>query len=115
MNTISFHNLTKRYGPVLAVDDLSFDALPGRVTGLLGPDGSGKTTTLRILLGLAAPTSGTATLAGWPYPRLPDRPAASAPPWTATPSTPGAARPSTCGSSPPRRTCRPAGSRRSWT
>ena len=73
MNTISFQNLTKRFGPVLAVDDLSFDALPGRVTGLLGPDGSGKTTTLRILLGLAAPTSGTATIAGWPYRQLPDR------------------------------------------
>jgi ABC-2 type transport system ATP-binding protein len=73
MNTISFHKLTKRCGSVLAVDDLSFDALPGRVTGLLGPDGSGKTTTLRILLGLAAPASGTATIAGWPYRRLPDR------------------------------------------
>jgi len=73
MNTISFHKLTKRYGSVLTVDDLSFDALPGRVTGLLGPDGSGKTTTMRILLGLAAPTSGTATIAGWPYCRLPDR------------------------------------------
>ena len=73
MNTISFHKITKRYGSVLAVDDLSFDVLPGRVTGLLGPAGSGKTTTLRILLGLAAPTSGTATIAGWPYRRLPDR------------------------------------------
>jgi ABC-2 type transport system ATP-binding protein len=73
MNIISFHKLTKRYGSVLAVDDLSFDALPGRVTGLLGPNGSGKTTTLRILLGLTAPTSGTATIAGWPYRRLPDR------------------------------------------
>jgi ABC-2 type transport system ATP-binding protein len=73
MNTISFHKLTKRYGSVLAVDDLSFDVPPGRVTGLLGPDGSGKTTALHILLGLAAPTSGTVTVAGWPYRRLPDR------------------------------------------
>ena len=72
MNTISFHKLTKRYGPVLAVDDLSFDVPPGRVTGFLGPNGSGKTTTLRILLGLAAPTSGTATIAGLPYRQLPD-------------------------------------------
>ena len=55
-----------------AVDDLSFDVPPGRVTGFLGPNGSGKTTTLRILLGLAAPTSGTATIAGLPYRELPD-------------------------------------------
>jgi ABC-2 type transport system ATP-binding protein len=73
MNTISLHKLTKRYGAVLAVDELSFDVLPGRVTGLLGPNGAGKTATLRILLGLAAPTSGTVTIAGWPYRRLPDR------------------------------------------
>ena len=43
MSTISFHKLTKRYGPVLAVDDLSFDVPSGRVTGFLGPNGSGKT------------------------------------------------------------------------
>jgi ABC-2 type transport system ATP-binding protein len=72
MSTISFHKLTKRYGPVLAVDDLSFDVHPGRVTGFLGPNGSGKTTTLRILLGLAAPTSGTATIDGVAYQQLPD-------------------------------------------
>ena len=64
MSTISFQKLTKRYGPVLAVDDLSFDVPPGRVTGFLGPNGSGKTTTLRILLGLAAPTAGRATIEG---------------------------------------------------
>jgi ABC-2 type transport system ATP-binding protein len=72
MSTISFRNLTKRYGPVLAVDDLSFDVRPGKVTGFLGPNGSGKTTTLRILLGLAAPTSGTATIGGLAYQQLPD-------------------------------------------
>jgi ABC-2 type transport system ATP-binding protein len=70
MSTIRFHELTKRYGPVLAVDDLSFDVHPGRVTGFLGPNGSGKTTTLRILLGLAAPTSGTATIDGLAYHQL---------------------------------------------
>ena len=57
---------------MLAVDDVSFDVPSGRVTGLLGPNGSGKTTTLRILLGLAAPTSGTATIAGLAYRQLPD-------------------------------------------
>jgi ABC-2 type transport system ATP-binding protein len=72
MSTISLSHLTKRYGPVLAVDDLSFEAGPGRVTGFLGPNGSGKTSTLRILLGLATPTAGTATIDGLPYHRLPD-------------------------------------------
>jgi ABC-2 type transport system ATP-binding protein len=72
MSTISFNKLTKRYGPVLAVDDLSVDVRPGKVTGFLGPNGSGKTTTLRILLGLAAPTSGTATIGGLAYHQLPD-------------------------------------------
>ena len=72
MYTISFDRLTKRYGPVLAVDGLSFDVGPGRVTGFLGPNGSGKTTTLRMLLGLAAPDSGTATIGGLRYRDLPD-------------------------------------------
>ena len=72
MSTISFQNLTKRYGSVLAVDDLSFDVEPGQVTGFLGPNGSGKTTTLRILLGLATPTAGTATIGGLAYHQLPD-------------------------------------------
>jgi ABC-2 type transport system ATP-binding protein len=72
MSTIRFRKLTKRYGPVLAIDDLSFDVQPGKVTGFLGPNGSGKTTTLRVLLGLAAPTSGTATIDGLEYRQLPD-------------------------------------------
>ncbi len=72
MSTISFQKLTKRYGPVLAVEDLSFDVPPGRVTGFLGPNGSGKTTTLRILLGLAVPTAGTASIDGLAYHQLPD-------------------------------------------
>ena len=72
MSTITFSKLTKRYGSVLAVDDLSFDVQPGKVTGFLGPNGSGKTSTLRILLGLAAPTSGTATIDGLAYRQLPD-------------------------------------------
>lgn len=54
--------LTKRFGEVTAVSDLTFDAEPGRITGFLGPNGSGKTTTLRALLGLIRPTSGTATI-----------------------------------------------------
>jgi ABC-2 type transport system ATP-binding protein len=72
MSAITISHLTKRYGPVLAVDDLSFDVHPGKVTGFLGPNGSGKTTTLRILLGLATPESGSATIGGLAYRQLPD-------------------------------------------
>jgi ABC-2 type transport system ATP-binding protein len=66
-STITVDRLTKRFGDVLAVDDLSFTVEPGRVTGFLGPNGAGKTTTLRCLLGLVAPTSGTATIGGRSY------------------------------------------------
>ena len=69
---ITVTHLTKRFGRVTAVDDASFSALPGRVTGLLGPNGSGKTTTLRTLVGLVRPTSGSATIAGRPYASLPN-------------------------------------------
>jgi len=72
MSAITIRQLTKRYGPVLAVDDVSFQVHPGKVTGFLGPNGSGKTTTLRILLGLADPTSGSATIGGLAYHQLPD-------------------------------------------
>jgi ABC-2 type transport system ATP-binding protein len=65
--TISVASLTKHFGTVVAVDDLSFSVEPGRVTGFLGPNGAGKTTTLRCLLGLVAPTSGTATIGGHGY------------------------------------------------
>jgi ABC-2 type transport system ATP-binding protein len=69
---IKIDHLTKRYGPVTAVDGLSFEVGPGRVTGFLGPNGAGKTTTLRMLLGLATPDSGTATINGVRYRDLPD-------------------------------------------
>ncbi len=59
--------LSKRFGTVLAVDDLTFRVTPGRVTGFLGPNGAGKTTTLRLLLGLATPDAGSATIGGRPY------------------------------------------------
>jgi len=63
-------HLTKTFGAVRAVDDLSFTVLPGRVTGFLGPNGAGKTTTLRILLGLVHPTAGRATIGGRAYVRF---------------------------------------------
>ncbi|MFP5345982.1 MAG: ABC transporter ATP-binding protein [Actinomycetes bacterium] len=64
---ISVRGLTKRFGDVLAVDDLTFDVEAGRVTGFLGPNGAGKTTTLRMVLGLVEPTKGTATVDGQRY------------------------------------------------
>ncbi|MET0934093.1 MAG: ATP-binding cassette domain-containing protein [Mycetocola sp.] len=68
---IEFAGVTKRFGPVAAVSDLSFTVEPGRVTGFLGPNGAGKTTTLRMLLGLVTPTAGSATLGGVRYRDLP--------------------------------------------
>jgi ABC-2 type transport system ATP-binding protein len=61
---IAIQSLTKRYGQTVAVNDLSFEARPGRVTAFLGPNGAGKTTTLRMLLGLVKPDAGSATIAG---------------------------------------------------
>lgn len=69
--TIEVSKLSKSFGPVTAVSDLSFSVEPGRVTGFLGPNGAGKTTTLRMLLGLVAPTSGSATFGGVAYRNLP--------------------------------------------
>jgi ABC-2 type transport system ATP-binding protein len=67
-------SLTKRFGAVLAVEDLSFALEAGTITGFLGPNGAGKTTTLRMLLGLAAPSSGQAYVFDQAYAQL-ERPA----------------------------------------
>ncbi|TYP86764.1 ABC transporter ATP-binding protein [Blastococcus xanthinilyticus] len=67
---IELDGLTKRYRSRVAVDDLTVTVEPGRVTGFLGPNGSGKTTTMRCVLGLARPTAGTATVLGRPYREL---------------------------------------------
>ena len=67
MSTLSFHELTKRYGDVAALDGFTAVAMPGRVTAFVGPNGAGKTTALRILLGLAEPTTGAATIDGQRY------------------------------------------------
>ena len=67
MAVITIQGLTKRFGDVLAVDNLSFEVDQGTVVGFLGPNGAGKTTTLRMLLGLVTPTAGTAGIDGRPY------------------------------------------------
>jgi ABC-2 type transport system ATP-binding protein len=64
--------LTKRYGDVTAVNDLTFSVREGAVTGFLGPNGAGKTTTLRMILALARPSAGHATVLGQPYVKLDD-------------------------------------------
>ncbi len=69
---VTVNALTKRYGEVLAVDDLTFSLHPGTITGFLGPNGAGKTTTLRLLLGLAEPTAGQALVFGRRYRQLDD-------------------------------------------
>jgi ABC-2 type transport system ATP-binding protein len=72
MTSIQVQGLTKRFGTVVAVDNLSFEVEQGSVTGFLGPNGAGKTTTLRMLLGLIEPTAGTAMIGGKPYRELVD-------------------------------------------
>jgi ABC-2 type transport system ATP-binding protein len=64
MSVISAHHLTKQFGSVQAVDDLTFAVERGTVTGFLGLNGSGKATTLRMLLGLVRPTAGAALING---------------------------------------------------
>lgn len=67
---ISVRGLAKQYGPVRAVDDLSFDVEAGSVTGFLGPNGAGKSTTMRVVMGLDRPSAGTALVAGRQYAQL---------------------------------------------
>jgi ABC-2 type transport system ATP-binding protein len=62
---IEVQHLTKRYGPVTAVDDVSFRVEPGEILGFLGPNGAGKTTTMRVLTGYMPPTDGKAIVAGY--------------------------------------------------
>ncbi|AWB84697.1 ABC transporter ATP-binding protein [Corynebacterium liangguodongii] len=71
---IRVEGLTKHYGSVRAVDDVTFTVEPGVVTGFLGPNGAGKSTTMRMIVGLDVPTSGSALIDGSPYASL-DNPA----------------------------------------
>jgi ABC-2 type transport system ATP-binding protein len=72
MDIIAVDGLTKRYGRIVAVKDLTFSLAPGKVTGFVGRNGAGKTTTLRMLLGLTRPTAGSATVGGRRYAELAD-------------------------------------------
>ena len=63
---IEIAGLSKRFGAVQAVSDLSFEVEAGRVTGFLGPNGAGKSTTMRLILGLDTPNAGTASINGEP-------------------------------------------------
>jgi len=64
MYAIDVSHLSKRFGALTALDDISFSVSEGETFGFLGPNGAGKTTTIRILTGISAPTSGTATIFG---------------------------------------------------
>jgi ABC-2 type transport system ATP-binding protein len=68
---VSVRGLSKHFGPVRAVHELTFEVPPGRVTGFLGPNGAGKTTTLRMMLGLIRPSAGEALIGGRRYEQLP--------------------------------------------
>lgn len=70
---IRARNLTRRFGGFVAVDDVSFEVAQGEIVGYLGPNGSGKTTTIRMLLGLLRPDAGSATVLGWDIARQPER------------------------------------------
>jgi ABC-2 type transport system ATP-binding protein len=65
--TIEVSGLRKRFGPVLALDGMSFTVQPGQVTGFIGPNGAGKSTTMRVILGLDATEAGNALIGGEPY------------------------------------------------
>lgn len=67
---ITATSLTKRYGRVCAVDNVTFTCAPGTITGFLGRNGAGKTTTLRMITGLTRPDSGQAAIGGQPFARL---------------------------------------------
>ena len=70
--SIEIDGLRKRFGPVQALDGMTFTVRPGQVTGFVGPNGAGKSTTMRVVVGLDAPDAGTATIGGRPYPSLPN-------------------------------------------
>ena len=101
MTEVEVRGLMKTFGQVTAVAGLSFTAPAGKVTGFLGPNGSGKTTTFRAVLGLVRPSAGEALIGGVPYRRLPGRAAASARCSMRLAAIQGAGPATTCGCWPP--------------
>src|SRR6201993_3112145 len=69
--TIEVTGLRKRFGPIVALDGMTFTVQPGTVTGFVGPNGAGKSTTMRVIIGLDAPDEGSALVGGRPYRGLP--------------------------------------------
>ncbi len=69
---LSLSHIVKRYGPRVAVDDLSFEVLPGEILGLLGPNGAGKSTTMHVATGLLRPDAGSVTIGGTGSPSAPE-------------------------------------------
>ena len=68
---IEIDHLSKTFGPITAVDDISFNVARGEVLGFLGPNGAGKSTTMKMITGFLPPTSGTARVAGFDVRRNP--------------------------------------------
>ena len=68
--TIEVNGLRKRFGPTIALDEMTFAVRPGQVTGFVGPNGAGKSTTMRVILGLDAAEAGSALIDGAPYAKL---------------------------------------------
>lgn len=66
MQSIVVEHISKRFGEVQAVKDVSFEVAPGEIFGLLGPNGSGKTTSIRIILDIYEPDSGSVSILGGP-------------------------------------------------
>src|SRR3954465_13748261 len=62
---IEISKLTKRYGPIAAINNLNFSVKKGEIVGFLGPNGAGKTTTMKIITGFMAPTSGSVSVGGF--------------------------------------------------
>src|SRR5574340_257374 len=71
--TVEVSGITKKYGPIVAVDTVSFDVIEGEIFGFLGPNGAGKTTLVRMLTTLIKPTSGNAKVEGYDVVKNPDK------------------------------------------